>query len=83
MSTTVEVAHAPHAELTVLISDEDFEVLGIETYELNDDDYGIAIGNQSGHCYVIHGSTYELQKFVARLMTMVRTIAHDDEDVIP
>ena len=83
MSTTVEVAYAPQAELTTLISDEDFEVLGIETYELNDDDYGIAIGNQSGHCYVIHGTPHELQQFVGRLMTLVRIIAIDNGDVNP
>ena len=83
MSTTVEVAHAPQAELTTLISDEDFEVLGIETYELNDDDYGIAIGNQSGHCYVIHGTPYQLEKFAASLMTAVRTIAFINGEVIP
>ena len=82
MSTTVEVAHAPQAELSALVSDEDFEVLGIETYELNDDDYGIAIGNQSSHSYVILGTPHELQQFVSAMMTLTRTIArfHEGEE---
>lgn len=82
MSLTVEVASARRAELSSLQEDEDFEVLGIETYELNDDVYGIAIGNQSSHSYVILGTPCELQQFVARLMTMTRTIAsfHEGEE---
>lgn len=83
MSTTIEVAHAPQTHLTALVSDEDFEVFGIDTESLSDEDYGIAIGSQSDHFYVIHGTPHQLQKFVASLMTAVRTIAHDNEDVNP
>ena len=81
MSLTVEVASAPRAQLSTLQEDEDFEVLGIELEELDDDVYGIAISNQSSHSYVILGTPHELQQFVARLMTLTRTIAsfHEGE----
>ena len=82
MSITVEVASARRAELSSLQEDEDFEVLGIELEKLDDDVYGIAIGNQSSHSYVILGTLHELQQFVARLMTLTRTIAsfHEGEE---
>ena len=83
MSTTVEVAFAPQISLTTLLSDEDFEVFGIDTEAISDDDYGIAINDQSGHFFVIHGTSYQLEKFAASLMTAVRTIAYVDGEVIP
>ena len=36
MSTTVEVAFAPQVSLTTLLSDEDFEVFGIDTEAISD-----------------------------------------------
>lgn len=83
MSTTVEVAFAPQVSLTTLLSDEDFEVFGIDTEVLSNDDYGIAINDQSGHFFVIHGTSYQLEKFATSLMTAVRTIAYVNGEVIP
>ena len=82
MSTTVEVAYARRAQLSPLQEDEDFEELGIEVEKLDDDVYGIAIGNQSSHSYVILGTPCELQKFVACLMTLTRDITsfHEGEE---
>lgn len=82
MSTTIEVASARRAQLSSLQEDEDFEVLGIELEKLDDDVYGIAIGNQCSHSYVILGTPHELQQFVAAMMTMTRTIArfHEGEE---
>ena len=83
MSSTVEVAFAPQIALTTLLSDEDFELFGIDTEVLSDDNYGIAINDQSSHFFVIHGTSYQLEKFAASLMTAVRTIAFINGEVIP
>ena len=83
MSRTIDVVFAPQVALSALVSDEDFELYGIDTKTLSGEDYGISILDHSNHFIVIHGTPYQLQKFAASLMTLVRTIAHDSEDVNP
>ena len=74
MSLTVEVASAPQAQLSSLQEDEDFEVLGIELEALDDDVYGIAIANQSSHCYVILGTPDQLMQLAGQITTIARSI---------
>ena len=72
--TTVEVASASLAKLSALVSYEAFAVRGIELYELDDDDYGIAIDNQSSHSYVIIGTPDQLMQLAGQITTIARTI---------